>query len=338
MTTVTRRVWLGALVWAAFVWRRVADVRHESWANALLLLAALVLVPLALTLVEEEDSRESRWKRWMGMAPFPAALLLVAAYLRDARSPLVVIVALPWVLFCFATAVQGLRGLIEGRGRQFLDVLCGDVARVFLGIGGAWVLADRLGYQPLGFASSIVTLTAVHFHFAGLLLPIFAGQATRYFPFSRMASLAAIGVVLGVPAVAVGITTTQLGWGPAIEAAAGCGLAVAGALVAILHVRIAMDLPALLRAEQSGAFGVRRKQNATNPSAAPLQLSITRWLFAVAGVCLFFGVALAAIYASRAFVAPLPWLDIPWMRALHGTVNAFGFGLCGVLAWRRVAG
>jgi hypothetical protein len=177
----------------------------------------------------------------------------------------------------------------------------------------------------------------VHFHFAGLLLPIFAGLATRYFPFSRMASLAAIGVVLGVPAVAVGITTTQLGVGPAIEAAAGCGLAVAGALVAILHVRIALDLPALLRAEQSGAFGVVRKETASGAAMASSRLPITRALFAVTGVSLFFGVALAAIYASRAFVTPLPWLDVPWMRALHGTVNALGFGVCGLFAWRRVA-
>lgn len=59
-------------------------------------------------------------------------------------------------------------------------------------------------------------------------------------------------------------------------------------------------------------------------------------LFLLSGVSLFFGMALAAIYALRAFVLPLPWLDIPWMRALHGTLNAFGFGLCSMLAWRSV--
>jgi hypothetical protein len=32
-----------------------------------------------------------------------------------------------------------------------------------------------------------------------------------------------------------------------------------------------------------------------------------------------------------------PWLGIPQMRMLHGTVNAIGFGLGGVLAWRRMA-
>lgn len=337
MTTITWRVWCGVVASAAFCWKRVPDLQQEAWAQALLLFAALVLVPLALDLIEEQPTPASRRKSWLMIVSFPAALLLTGAYLCAPGSWIAITAAIPWVLFCFATAVRGLRGLVKGRGRQYLDVLGGDVARVFLGVGGAWVLADRLGYQPLGFAPAIVTLTGVHFHFAGLLLPIFAGQVTRYFPFSRMASLAAIGVVLGVPAVAVGITATQLRSGPAIEAAAGCGLAVAGALVAILHVRIAVDLPALLRAEESGAFGVRRRQETSRLTAAHA-LWITRGLFAVAGVALFFGVALAAIYASRAFVAPLPWLDIPWMRALHGTVNAFGFGLCGVLAWRRVTG
>jgi hypothetical protein len=42
--------------------------------------------------------------------------------------------------------------------------------------------------------------------------------------------------------------------------------------------------------------------------------------------------ALAALYGSRAFL-PVSWLDIPWMRALHGTANAFGFALAGLLGW-----
>jgi len=57
---------------------------------------------------------------------------------------------------------------------------------------------------------------------------------------------------------------------------------------------------------------------------------------AIAGASLFFGMVLAAIYASRASVTLASSLAIPQMRMLHGTVNAIGFGLCGVLAWRRM--
>jgi hypothetical protein len=62
----------------------------------------------------------------------------------------------------------------------------------------------------------------------------------------------------------------------------------------------------------------------------------TRALLAVAGLSIFVGMVLAATYALRGSVA-LPALDIPQMRMVHGTINALGFGLCGVLAWRRMA-
>jgi hypothetical protein len=81
-------------------------------------------------------------------------------------------------------------------------------------------------------------------------------------------------------------------------------------VVGILHVRIASD---------------------------STQSLVTRALLAIAGVSLFIGMVLAGLYAMRAFVTPFPWLGIPQMRMLHGTVNALGFGLCGVLAWRRLA-
>ena len=80
--------------------------------------------------------------------------------------------------------------------------------------------------------------------------------------------------------------------------------------VGILHVRIATD------SRQSIA---------------------TRLLLAIAGGSLFVGMVLAGLYAMRAFVAPFPWLGIPQMRMLHGTINAVGFGLCGVLGWRRMS-
>jgi hypothetical protein len=169
------------------------------------------------------------------------------------------------------------------------------------------VFADRAGQRPRGFDGATVALTAVHFHFAGLLLPLLAGLTVRAFPESRLATRAAVGVVLGVPAVAIGITTTQFGWGPAFEGAAGCGLALAGMAVAVLHVRLG-----------------------TEPSTGS---PVKRGLFLVAGASLFFGMTLAAVYAARSFAAPMPWLDVPWMRAVHGTVNAVGFGLGGVLAW-----
>jgi hypothetical protein len=207
-------------------------------------------------------------------------------------------------------ATTGWLRVRHGGWRRSFDRLCGDAAFIFLGVGGAWVFADRAGHRPLGCDAAIVALTAVHFHFAGLLLPLLAGLTVRAFPESRLATRAAVGALLGVPAVAAGVSLTQLGWGPAVESAAGCGLALAGGVLAVLHVRLAME-----RKTGSG---------------------LQRGLFFVAGVSLFFAMTLAAAFAARGFLAPtMPWLTVPWMRAVHGTVNALGFGLCGVLAWGR---
>jgi hypothetical protein len=303
------KAWIGALVWAAFAVRFVPNLHHGAWAHALLLLAALVLVPLARELLAEEN--ESGWPAqcaaWARLGEFPAALAL-ALSCALAPGTWAALAALPWVGVGALGALAGLGRVRRGGIGRALEKLCGDVALVFLGIGGGWVLADRAGFQPLHFDPAIVALTAVHFHFAGLLLPIGAGVVVREYFFSRFAMRAAVGVILGVPAVAAGITATQLGAGPSIEGAAGWWLGLSGMAVAIFHVRIALDAKAAW---------------------------VTRGLFFVAGVSLFFGMLLAEIYAVRAFAAPLPWLDLPWMRALHGTANALGFGLCGVLAWRR---
>lgn len=305
------RAIIGGVVWTVFACTAVPSWQHEAWVYALLLLCALVLVPLALELgVDDADTGwAARLMGVVGRAQLPAAALLGWACVIPPGGA-AALAAVPWIAVCGAVATVGwLRATRRGR-QQSLGRLCGDVALLFLGVGGAWTFADRAGYQPLHFDPAIVALTAVHFHFAGLLLPLMAGLVVRFFPDSRFASRAAVGVVLGVPAVAVGITTTQLGWGTSFEAAAGCGLALGGMAVAILHVRLGTE---------------------------PIGSRLVRGLFIVAGVSLFFGMVLAACYALRSVAAPLPWLGIPWMRALHGTVNALGFGLCGVLAWTLAA-
>ncbi len=310
LTPVTK-AWIGIVVWAAFVFVRVDDLRAEAWAHALLLFAALVLVPLALELFEEKDETgpAARWFALARAMQLSAAVFLAIACALS-PGPAAAAAALPWVLWTGWVAAIGVTRLRREGLRRSFDGICADAALVFAAIGGVWTLADRLGYSPLGFGRDIVALTAVHFHYAGLLLPLFAGLVQRELFFWRFAARAAVGVVLGVPAVAFGITTTRLGWGTSIEAAAGVGLALAGMAVAVLHVRIALD--------------------------AKRDLA-TRVLLGVAGASLFFGMVLAALYALRASLGLAPGLGIPHMRMAHGTVNAIGFGLCGVLAWRRMA-
>ena len=55
--------------------------------------------------------------------------------------------------------------------------------------------------------------------------------------------------------------------------------------------------------------------------------------FVVSGVSLLAAMLLALGFGLR-YVFPYLALTMPQMWAIHGTLNAFGFGLCGILAWR----
>jgi hypothetical protein len=121
-----------------------------------------------------------------------------------------------------------------------------------------------------------------------------------------MANTAVLGVVAGVPLTAVGITLAQRGLGYAVETASALIMATAGLLTAVLYFRQASD----------GSF----------------QRSV-RVFWAITAVSLTIGMFLAAAYGSRHIIA-LDWLTIPWMRAIHGTVNSIGFALGGLMGWR----
>jgi hypothetical protein len=295
---------VGAIAWATgflWVWPRPFDV---DYAVALLLLAPLALVPLGLRLVlhERELPRPAfallRAAVWLAL---PAALLLLIAF-GSPPGTLAAALSVPWLL---VTLMLAAAGLTRALARRFvpLDRLALDLALAYVSIGAGWLVLSRYGARPLGFESVIVLLTAIHFHYAGFVLPLLTGLAARALP-GRLASLATLGVVVGVPFVALGITLTQLGAAPVFECAAAWFTAMAALVTALLHARLAL------------APGV----------------SMARLLFAIAGIGLAFAMLLAALYGTRAF-ADLAWLDIPWMRALHGSANAFGFAVCGLLGW-----
>lgn len=308
MTTRTQTL-IGGVAWAAFTLAAHPALIAPAWTLIMLTFAAFVLVPLTLDLVMErrDTGKIGRSLQWARYAQLPAATLLaLSCGMRPGLWALVV--ALPWAAVTALLASVGLGRILRDGWSRPLDRMSADMGLVYLVVGGVWMLADRGGLRPLNIDQAIVALTAVHFHFAGFLLPIVSGIVLRQTPDSRFAARAVVGIVLGVPAVAVGITATQLGWSPTVEAAAGCALALSGMAVAILHVRWALD----------------------TQTAAPA----ARGLVGIAGVALFFAMLLAGAYAIRSIATPLPWLGLPQMRALHGTINAVGFGFCGVLGWR----
>lgn len=301
---------VGGLTWLIGVIVLRPTLTDRGWAEAILMLAALCLFPLALRLATaDQHTSDGRLARLITWLQLPAALLLGGAFLRE-PGPAATALALPWLATLSLTALLGLRRLL--RHRQWLSArACVDVSLIYVLIGGAWAVLDRAAMRPLDFAPIIVLLTAVHFHYAGFVLPLVAGLAVR--PSNpRLQGAVAVGVLSGIPIVAIGITATQLGLSPLFECLAALWLALTASAVGVLHLRLSSD---------------------------------TRWsrsvrvLWGSAGATLLASMGFAALYGSRSLLPPawIAWLDIPTMQAIHGSGNSLGFALPALLGWCLVA-
>lgn len=257
------------------------------WVYVLLLAAPLWLIPLHLKTITVH--------RIFQFWAVPMALPLIGAYLMEA-SCLSGILALPWFLFCI---------FLFFKSYPNAPNYCTKAGFSYLPVGAAWLLADRIGWQPLGFSSTIVLLTAAHFHYAGFVLPMLTAELLAFYK-KKWMPLVRWGVILGIPLVAIGITTSQMDWPPPIEVFAVTVMAVSGWMVGLLHLILGWQY----RTEKFG------------------------WAWMLCGSALMGGMTLAFLYGWR-YYFPISFLSIPWMYAVHGTLNAVGFAIPGVMGWRN---
>jgi hypothetical protein len=209
-----------------------------------------------------------------------------------------------WLLVRTVLAIQALWRWNKHRSLDPAD-LCLLAAATFPAVGAAWLVAFCAGWMPFGFDALIALLTAAHFHHAGFTLPLIAGLIARAKP-DRWTSWSCISVLAGVPLVATGITCTHFGLLPWVEPL-GVTLLVFGALgVAISQMRLGFE----------NTF-----------SGWP------RAAFLISGLSLLIAMLLALGFGLR-YLIPSLALPMPQMWAIHGSLNAFGFGLFGLLAWR----
>ena len=292
---------IGWLVWMLAVQPHPLDV---AWGRGILLLAPLVIVPMAtdvLTRTAPFFASQILHKilRWQ----LPSAALFAVAFLLP-NGWFATVCVLPWVSVTFAIAAVGFGEIWRGAWRDGASFsLAAGMA--YLSVAGIWAVMERLGFYPFGFNPEIVFLTIVHFHYAGFLLPVLAGLASRRLGAGVFTKITCYFTVVGVGLLAVGITLTQLGLDTNWEMASAWLMALSAAAVAAMHLRLAF-----------------LKDNALK----------IRLLWAMSAIALLGGMLLAGLYGSR-FLAQIPWLDIPVMRALHGSLNAIGFGLCAVWGW-----
>ncbi len=309
MKTATK-TWVGAIWWVAYVVLLGAYPTRAGWSHALLLFAAFVLMPLVLDLIAERRDAGSKTGRLLDLArraQLPAALLLNASLVLK-TGPLAAAVSLGWFAFTILLAVYGVGRVRRDGWSRPPDRLAGDIGLIYLALGGLWVVIERLWDRPVGMNRELVEFGSVYLYVIGLLLPVLSGTLLRQVPESRFGTRGMIGSVLTIPALALGAFVAAPGWTPALEAAAGIGLAMSAGMIAILHVRWALD----------------------TRDARPA----VRLLIGTAGTALAFAVIPAAVYAIRAFVPLMPELGLAQIRLIHGTLITFGFGLCGVLGWR----
>ena len=205
----------------------------------------------------------------------------------------------PWLAVTAATALAAGRRWVKDPDRfQPSARHATEAAVAFLGVGAAFALTDRLGVQPFGFSATIILLTAVHFHFAGFVLPLAGALAYARRP-RRWLELGIGAVVVGIPITALGFFDLPLAnWVGAVLTATG-GLAIGMGTLAIagtLHGRTATALAI------------------------------------IAGFSLLISMPLAIAYATGTLTGAT-WIDLDVMTRVHGGLNALGFATTAMVAW-----
>jgi hypothetical protein len=302
-------------LWGAIVWTLFVGLQHlgwlarpwelplaGDWVEMLFLFGPLVIVPLGLRAIALHSSMEPPEPlRWAAALSLPCAVPLLIAYSAQ-KSDVAMLFTLPWLFLCSLLALSALLRF-RSRGLRPLHELGFDVALAYIVVGAGWCSIARLGLRPLDFTEMIVQLTAVHFHFAGFALPIIVACSQSRAP-CRVGGISVLGVIAGVPLLAMGISSKN----QAVETVTALVLA----LICVAVGALTFDW---------GARGTGRASS--------------RALFAISGLSLLGSMALAGAYATGNLLDASWKLDIPTMATWHGTLNAFGFALCGLLAWGR---
>lgn len=295
----------GSVIWLVELRRFLGIPTFFGQLNLLLLLAALIVTPLALRLLAQPDpdGRHSRWYV-LAVALQPIAALLLVASLSRPSGLLAGVLAVGWLLLTVLVALYGLSRLRQ-RGLAPIAETCLDFALLYLPIGGFWTVLARLGVPFLQFDQLIVHLTAEHFHYiplGGLLLTGLVGRKLP--PTARVArrvyQFLAVSVIVGPMVVALGITFSR-----PLETAGALWLTVSLMLVGVLTL---------------------------THIVATMSNRLAQMLLVVSSLSMLMTMLLATGYALRGIV-PGVTLSIPGMIQAHGWVNALGFTLLGLLAW-----
>ncbi len=301
----------GGIVWLGLAVGTISGVIPIIPVALYVALAALVLVPLGLSVVDipRDAMTATVAYRAAVVGQAPAALALVAALAAPQGSPAAIALTLPWLGVTGAIALCGL-GRLAARGGGPLPELAIDAGLLYVPIAAAFLCLHAAGIS-LRFAPIIVLLTGVHFHYAGFALPLVVGLTGRIltgadgtFPTTiagRATAATTVVIVVGILLIAIGIT-----FSPIVEVVAA--VAFTAAVV---------------------GFAIQTLYNAV--PAAP---RLPGLLLAVAALSVCWTMALALAFAFSSLPGTPSLVTIPEMIRWHGSGNAFGFALPALVAFR----
>ena len=293
----------GAVVWAGVAVLARLGIARVGAIELMFLFAPLVIVPLGMELGRMVGGGDRLQDIARRLQPLGAGLAVIAMMLPPGRNA--GLFALGWMAVCVLMAGAGMLSIgqalwgdaREGARATFVDAALA-VARIDLAVGGAWLVASRLGMRPMGIQEPIGLLTAVHFHFAGFATATIAAATLQFAERGWLKPV--VAVVLGMPfVVAAGFVIS-----PGLKMGA-----------AVLFSASVAGLAIFVR-----ACG-RQAKDAT-----------ARVLLQVAAGAVFAGMVLSGIYAVADFFGS-DVLTIPQMARTHGILNAVGFCLPGMLGW-----
>lgn len=318
---------LGALAWLGLVLTGphagVTRWNVERW----VLLAVLVYVPAVAWFVGGDvdavaaDGRlERAYRVGVWLQPVGAACVVASAFV--ASTPASAALAAAWVVVTGVLATFAVLRL-RAHGGTPLSALLVDAAFVYAVVGALALVLSRLGIS-FHFSDAIIHLTAIHYHYAGFVLPAVAGftglHVERAYPedgVRRDVFRITGGIVLaGMVVIAVGITAS-----PLVEVVSVVFFTVAVAAFAVLTLSL---VPRIVREGGTGADRGRTR----NVLASALLV-----------------VASASVVATMAFAVGYGWsaytgetvVSLATMIAWHGTINGVGFAAAGLGAWFLLA-
>lgn len=289
----------GALLWGVAWWKAL------PFLPLMVLLAGLVLIPIALplTLIYYRQQHPSVITQGTVVLWPVAAIALFISFLFD-PGPKAGLWACGWTLYTFGLGLAGLNRL-RHHGLQALEEVAIAAALLMLPVGGIWFMFSRLGWPLLGFNEPWVLLTAMHFHYAGFVLPLVCGITgrwlTQYRGIATWYRIVTCGILSGVPLLALGIATFSI-----LEVMAALVLTASTTGLALLWVRyLFLAIPFW-----SGGF-----------------------LLGIASMSVVNGMLFVVAYALGEWLG-LAWISIPAMLHTHGVLNAIGFALPAMLFCR----